>query len=433
MLAVHVISGYVGLVVLGPEEPVPSHAVNRMISEMGINGLDIVVHGDQENLLEKVFKDAAKLRTFVGRSLHWVPFAVGRPQSKGIVERNIGLIKEAFWSVWLGLEERVGEKLALGGDLFAEALRYAVRMHNLFHCSKALSTPLERLRGATVQPVKTCEFGVVGFGKPQRNFPEHRGKRLVRCIYVGPNGANGSGVRAFVPLSNLAPRLELFSAFRPKEPLEIDVPVLKVLCGNREDPERPILFEVEPDEPRQEMDGEPVEFPPGSIEFPRTPQEDSGPMPLGNPDEEELPYEPTDDEHGPPVPLPEGMELDWPQGLVPPEAGGNNMDVEDPDTMDVDLVEGDELLIRGIQWLEEFGLRLLFEGPDLRVRTTKPPPCEIEAWLRTVFCGKAQHGVTARSADKAGTTLPKYEKVLKAPIQALLKPSLIPLSQRNLA
>ena len=82
------------------------------------------------------------------------------------------------------------------------------------------------------------------------------------------------------------------------------------------------------------------------------------------------------------------MELEWPQGLGPPEAGGNNMDVEDPDTMDVDLVEGDELLIRGIQWLEEFGLRLLFEGPDLRVRTTKPPPCEIEAWLKTVFCGK---------------------------------------------
>ena len=103
---VHVLSGYLSTVVLGPEDPVPVPAICKALSEMGLNGLDIVVHGDQENLLESVFRDSAKHRTFVGRSMHWVPFAVNRPQAKGIVERNICLVKEAFWSVWLGLEER---------------------------------------------------------------------------------------------------------------------------------------------------------------------------------------------------------------------------------------------------------------------------------------------------------------------------------------
>ncbi|CAE7217587.1 unnamed protein product [Symbiodinium sp. CCMP2592] len=245
LLIVHVLSGYLSTVVLGPEDPVPVPAVCKALSEMGLNGLDIVVHGDQENLLESVFRDSAKHRTFVGRSMHWVPFAVNRPQAKGIVERNVCLVKEAFWSVWLGLEERVGGQLPLGSYLFIEAMRYAVRMHNLFHVSKEQSTPLERLRGSTVQAVKSCEFGVVGFGKPQKDYPEHRGKRLVRAIYVGPHGANGSGIRVFVPLGDgKPPRLEIFSSFRARDPVEFDKAVLDQLKGNREDPERPIKFDV---------------------------------------------------------------------------------------------------------------------------------------------------------------------------------------------
>ena len=244
LLVVHVLSGYLSTVVLGPEDPVPVPAICKALSEMGLNGLDIVVHGDQENLLESVFRDSAKHRTFVGRSMHWVPFAVNRPQAKGIVERNICLVKEAFWSVWLGLEERVGGQLPLGSHLFVEAMRYSVRMHNLFHVSKEQSTPLERLRGSTVQAVKSCEFGVVGFGKPQKDYPEHRGKRLVRAIYVGPQGANGSGIRVFVPLGDgKPPRLEIFSSFRARDPVEFDKAVLDQLKGNREDPERPIKFE----------------------------------------------------------------------------------------------------------------------------------------------------------------------------------------------
>ena len=115
----------------------PVVSVCKSLAEMGLAGLDIVVHGDQENLLESVFRNAAKRRTFGGRSMHWVPFAINRPQAKGIVERNICLVKEAFWSVWLGLEERVDGKLPLGSHLFVEAMRYSVRMHNLFHVQRA--------------------------------------------------------------------------------------------------------------------------------------------------------------------------------------------------------------------------------------------------------------------------------------------------------
>ena len=163
LLIVHVLSGYCAVLVLGPEDPVPHTSICKLLHEMGTGGLDVVCHGDQENLLEEVFRNAARDPTFPGRSMHWVPFPVNRPQAKGIVERRVGLVKESFWSIWLGLEVRGGEQLPLGSELFAEAMRYSVRMHNLFHCGKEQTTPLERLRGSTVQPVKTFEFGVVGW------------------------------------------------------------------------------------------------------------------------------------------------------------------------------------------------------------------------------------------------------------------------------
>ena len=84
LVCVHVMSGYLSTVVLTPDEPVAGKALCKIFSEMGLHGLDVVVHGDQENLLESVCRDAAKDRTFVGRSFHWVPFSKERPQSKGI-------------------------------------------------------------------------------------------------------------------------------------------------------------------------------------------------------------------------------------------------------------------------------------------------------------------------------------------------------------
>ena len=100
LLMVHVVSGYIHTVVLGPEDEVPAVSVCKAFTEMGLSGLDIVVHGDQENLLESVFRNAAKHRTFGGRSMHWVPFAINRPQAKGIVERHVCLVKEAGLFGW---------------------------------------------------------------------------------------------------------------------------------------------------------------------------------------------------------------------------------------------------------------------------------------------------------------------------------------------
>ena len=97
LLIVHVLSGYCAVLVLGPEDPVPHTSICKLLHEMGVGGLEVVCHGDQENLLEAVFRNAARDPTFPGRSMHWVPFPVNRPQAKGIVARRIGLVKESFW------------------------------------------------------------------------------------------------------------------------------------------------------------------------------------------------------------------------------------------------------------------------------------------------------------------------------------------------
>ena len=364
LLMVHVLSGYLSTVVLGPEDPVPVPAICKALSEMGLSGLDIVVHGDQENLLESVFRDAAKHRTFVGRSLHWVPFAVNRPQVKGIIERNICLMKEAFWSVWLGLEERVGGQLALGSHLFVEAMRYSVRMHNLFHVSKEQqSTPLERLRGSTVQPVKSCEFGVVGFGKPQKEYPEHRGKRLVRSIYVGPHGANGSGIRVFVPLGDgKAPRLEVFSSFRSRDPVEFDKGALDLLIGNKEDPERPLNFDVPPDLPAPPEDPPALpELPDGSLEFP-----------IERPGEDEI--------------LDEGLSEYVPS--LPDEDMGDEAPGVVDDDAPMEVEAEDTTMEDGLTWLNEHGLRQIFDGPDLRVVRKLKKGDDPKEWFRMKFGGK---------------------------------------------
>ena len=82
-VCVHVMSGDISTVVLMSDEPVAAKALCKMFGEMGLRGLDVVVHGDQKNLLKSVCREAAKDRTFVGRSFHWVPFSVNRPRQKG--------------------------------------------------------------------------------------------------------------------------------------------------------------------------------------------------------------------------------------------------------------------------------------------------------------------------------------------------------------
>ncbi|CAE7356130.1 GIP [Symbiodinium sp. CCMP2592] len=145
------------------------------------------------------------------------------------------------------------------------------------------------------------------------------GKRLVRAIYVGPHGANGSGIRVFVPLGDgKPPRLEIFSSFRARDPVEFDKAVLDQLKGNREDPERPIKFDVPLDAPQPPPD--PPALPDGSLEFPVGQSEEPG--------------------------APDAME----------------------DEDDVEMSDGeDNIMEDGLTWLYEYGLRQLYDGPDLRV------------------------------------------------------------------
>ena len=227
-------------------------------------------------------------------------------------------------------------------------MRYSVRMHNLFHCGKEQTTPLERLRGSTVQPVKTFEFGVVGFGKPQKQYKEHRGKRFVRAIYVGPHGANGSGVRVFVLMGKTKPRLEG----------EFDLSTLQLLKGDREDPERPILYEVPPDAPEPPADP-PAEYPDGAIELPLGP-----PVPVGDVDMEE------DAEPHP------AMDLDLPDM---DELFGNDDDQE----MEVQ----EDSIDMALDWFNEHMLTCLFDGPDLRIDTSHPLEGDDE-WFDLSFGGQ---------------------------------------------
>ncbi|CAE7837055.1 unnamed protein product [Symbiodinium sp. CCMP2592] len=174
------------------------------------------------------------------------------------------------------------------------------------------------------------------------------GKRLVRAIYVGPHGANGSGIRVFVPLGDgKPPRLEIFSSFRARDPVEFDKAVLDQLKGNREDPERPIKFDVPLDAPQPPPD--PPALPDGSLEFPVGQSEEPGaPDPME--DEDLADYSPS----------------------LPGDGDGEGMDVEPPpggvlDEDDVEMSDGeDNIMEDGLTWLYEYGLRQLYDGPDLR-------------------------------------------------------------------
>ena len=210
--------------------------------------------------------------------------------------------------------------------------------------------------------MKSCEFGVVGFGKPQKEYPEHRGKRLVRSIYVGPHGANGSGIRVFVPLGDgKAPRLEVCSSFRSRDPVEFDKGALDLLVGNKEDPERPLNFDVPPDLPVPPEDPPALpELPDGSLEFP-----------IERPGEDEI----LDEGLSEYVPsLPDEDMGDEAPGVVDDDAP---MEVEAEDTMD-----------EGLTWLNEHGLRQIFDGPDLRVVRKLKKGDDPKEWFRMKFGGK---------------------------------------------
>ena len=197
----------------------------------------------------------------------------------------------------------------------------------------------------------------MGFGKPQKLYKEHRGKRLVRAIYVGPHGANGSGCRVFVFLGETKPRLEIFSSFRARED-EFDLTTLKRLRGDREDPERPILYEVPPDAPEPPAHP-PAEYPDGAIELPLGPQ-----VPHADVDMEE-------GENPPPA-----MDLDLPDM---DELFGNDDDQE--------MGGQDDPTEMALDWLEEHMLTCLFDGPDLRIATSQPVEDDDE-WFDLSFGGQ---------------------------------------------
>ena len=183
-----------------------------------------------------------------------------------------------------------------------------------------------------------------------------------------PQGANGSGIRVFVPLGDgKPPRLEIFSSFRARDPVEFDKAVLDQLKGNREDPERPFKFDVPLDAPQPPPD--PPALPDGSLEFPVGQSEEPG-APDAMEDDDLADYSPS-------LPDDDGMDVE--------PHGGGVLDGDDDVPMDVGE---DTAMEEGLTWLYEYGLRQLFDGPDLRVVNKLKPGDDPKEWFRMKFGGK---------------------------------------------
>ena len=142
-------------------------------------------------------------------------------------------------------------------------------------------------------------------------------------------------VRVFVPLGETRPRLEVFSSFRAREG-EFDLPTLKRLQGDREDPESlrdqfcmkcPLM--------RPEY---------GAIELPLGPHVPPADVDMG---EEESP--------------PPAMDLDLP-----------DMDELFGDDNDQDMEDQGDSTEMALDWLNEHMLSCLFHGPDLRCYVSTP-------------------------------------------------------------
>ena len=338
----------------------------RELAAIGVQGQHVVMRMDNEASLIALWRKVARDKTFPGLSMHLDLAPPNRPQAKGLVEVHVRFFKESFWVNWLTVEQAMGKKLKLGGLLYEECIRYVTRTRNLFCVGASQSTPLERLRRQRMPQTRTYPFACQGFVKPVKVGQEDRGKRLVKCLYLGPGRVNGGGVR-YIPLDR-PDKVCYGSAFRPDLPFVYpELTVEKVAdsgAPSRQDniENRPIKFDLEP--PRQYNPGEPS----GDLVERGTGQElvpDVAEMEAPDIDMDDI--VPTDDE---------GMQAE-PELPVSP-VGENVMPDADAE-MQAEPEQGDEAIEMAIDWLQDHALQCLFERDDvLRVAhdvvcATRPP------------------------------------------------------------
>ena len=339
----------------------------KFVREIGLQNGVVTLRCDNEEFLLKVCGILAKKPQPCERILvEQVPGY--RPQAKGNVERQVAVVKQAFWSNWLEVEAKLSissqtEKLPLGGMLWRMCLLYVSRTINLYLSSPGdAATPLDLVRDEIVGRPRTLPFGClcvcqVAGPRLTRKF---RGRKLIGCVYLAPKEPRGGGVFAVPVGSN---ELELFPSSRPvveHDKLCYAVDDLKRLSNydltiqDSDDPERPINFEPKVPEGDLGPVGDDIAVEPESDDPELIPDKGSDPMDLIIP--EVMPQTDLD--------LPD---LD--------DEGDTRMDEGiGAEAMDVDAFLVDELMAAS--------LNQVYTGPDVRTVSK-----EVDRSFTLSFCG----------------------------------------------
>ena len=372
LLIVHELSRYLMAVPIQEEAATDPHAIEaigKFIKEVGLQNRSITLRCDNENLLLAFGNHLSGKAKQLGVERVIVDQVPGyRPQAKGGVERQVAVVKQAFWANWLSVESEISRKgseeeplkLPLGGLLWRMCLLYVSRTINLFMSSPGdAATPIDLVHDEICGRPKTLPFGCLCACQiaGRRLMKKYRGRKLVRCIYLGPSQPRGGGVFAIA----LGEReVELFPACRGIIENERYVFLKDELTGiagedrrilDVVDPERPINFSPEPssaqnrplpaDENLPEGEGEEEELIPDFA---------PGYVPGRNP---ELGYDPEHGFSGPP------SEGDHYEPSLPGEPGGG-VDADGDTLMEEDI----EAVM--IDILIHESLMKVYKGPDVR-------------------------------------------------------------------
>ena len=167
LLLVHTASRYTfAFPVQDPESVEQDVALTfgKFVREIGLQNGVVTLRCDNEAFLIKVCGILANKPQPCERILvEQVPGY--RPQAKGNVERQVAVVKQAFWSNWLEVEAKLSissqnEKLPLGGMLWRMCLLYVSRTINLYLSSPGdAATPLDLVRDEIVGRPRTLPFG----------------------------------------------------------------------------------------------------------------------------------------------------------------------------------------------------------------------------------------------------------------------------------
>ena len=372
LLIVHEMSRYLMAVPIQDEartDPRAIEAIGKFIKEVGLQNRSITLRCDNENLLLAFGNHLSGKAKQLGVERVIVDQVPGyRPQAKGGVERQVAVVKQAFWANWLSVESEISRKgsleeplrLPLGGLLWRMCLLYVSRTINLFMSSPGdAATPIDLVHDEICSRPKTLPFGCLCACQiaGRRLMKKYRGRKLLRCIYLGPSQPRGGGVFAIA----LGEReVELFPACRGIIENDRFVFLKEELIGiagedrrilDVVDPERPINFSTEPssapkrplpiDENLLEDEGEEEELIPDVV---------PGSGPGRNP---ELGYDPEHGFSGPP------SEGDHYEPSLPGEPGGG-IDADGDTLMEEDI----EAVM--IDLLIHESLMKVYKGPDAR-------------------------------------------------------------------